>query len=312
MSILDRCAQPALERWNAAMMAVCGHYDTDLAFNRSLFIGEISTFERGGIALASLRTNAGNIRRNVARADRDDDSQCFLISQRRGHACVTQNGVVHHLAPGDLMLMDGAGTCEITPEGLIEHVSLSLPRDEVARNTGQQGALHGKLSATSACGRMLHLLMDQLCRETTEGGALQGEGVQNALLALIGPALGAEDAAPVHLPGQAGGLRDYVQRVIDESLTQPNLTPQGLAERLNISVRQLYRVFEEQGDSVCRYIQRTRLQRSASDLQNPRLKHESITAIAYKWGFTDSAHFSRSFKKQFEVSPKDYRRAEFA
>jgi AraC-like DNA-binding protein len=34
---------------------------------------------------------------------------------------------------------------------------------------------------------------------------------------------------------------------------------------------------------------------------------ESITSIAYKWGFTDSAHFSRSFKKQFEVSPKDFR-----
>ena len=72
-------------------------------------------------------------------------------------------------------------------------------------------------------------------------------------------------------------------------------------------MRHLYRLFEEQGDSVCRYIQRTRLQRSADDLANPILKTESITTIAYKWGFTDSAHFSRSFKKQFERSPKDYR-----
>ena len=36
-------------------------------------------------------------------------------------------------------------------------------------------------------------------------------------------------------------------------------------------------------------------------------KGMSITTIAYKWGFTDSAHFSRSFQKQFERSPKDYR-----
>jgi AraC family transcriptional regulator, positive regulator of tynA and feaB len=94
-------------------------------------------------------------------------------------------------------------------------------------------------------------------------------------------------------------------------LTQPNLNPVALANRLHISVRQLYRLFEEQGDSVCRYIQRTRLQRSASDLSNPHLKRESITAIAYKWGFTDSAHFSRAFKKQFELSPKDYRAGAF-
>ena len=77
-----------------------------------------------------------------------------------------------------------------------------------------------------------------------------------------------------------------------------------LAGRLRISVRQLYRLFEEQGDSVCRYILRQRLSRSAADLGNPRLRGESITSIAFKWGFSDSAHFSRAFKKQFEVSPK--------
>ncbi len=98
-----------------------------------------------------------------------------------------------------------------------------------------------------------------------------------------------------------------MQKVIDESLSQPGLSPLGLANRLNISVRHLYRLFEAQDDSVCRYIQRARLKRSADDLANPLLRGESITAIAYKWGFTDSAHFSRSFKKQFEVSPKEFR-----
>jgi AraC family transcriptional activator of tynA and feaB len=51
---------------------------------------------------------------------------------------------------------------------------------------------------------------------------------------------------------------------------------------------------------------RASLKRSADDLTNPFLKSESITSIAYKWGFTDSAHFSRSFKQQFELSPKDF------
>ena len=98
-----------------------------------------------------------------------------------------------------------------------------------------------------------------------------------------------------------------MQKVIDESLGQPGLSPVNLASRLNISVRHLYRLFEEQGDSVCRYIQRARLQRSADDLANPILKTESITTIAYKWGFTDSAHFSRVFKQCYGVSPRAYR-----
>ena len=109
------------------------------------------------------------------------------------------------------------------------------------------------------------------------------------------------------VPSSPEEMRSYVQKVIDESLSQPGLSPIGLANRLNISVRHLYRLFEEQDDSVCRYIQRARLKRSADDLTNPFLRSESITSIAYKWGFTDSAHFSRSFKKQFEQSPKDFR-----
>jgi AraC-like DNA-binding protein len=157
---------------------------------------------------------------------------------------------------------------------------------------------------------MLHVLMDQLCTDALDGDAAVAEGLalQSALVSLLGSAFAQQEEATddcAALPGV--NLRSYVQKVIDESLSQPGLSPLGLANRLNISVRHLYRLFEAQDDSVCRYIQRARLKRSADDLANPFLRGESITAIAYKWGFTDSAHFSRSFKKQFEVSPKEFR-----
>ncbi|MHC6225607.1 transcriptional regulator FeaR [Pseudomonas sp. X10] len=299
-----------LERWTTAMQQVCGRFETELAFNRSLFIGEISTFSRAGLALANLRTNAGNIKRLGDNADRDDDQHCFLVSQRMGYSQVTQGGVSIQLSPGDMLLMDSVGPCEITPFGLIEHTSLSLSRAHVRQHVPGQGAVFGKISASNACGRMLHVLMDQLCREGDEGGSAstQGEALQAAFIALLSPGFERAEDLPGNLASLSGAnLRSYVQKVIDESLGQPGLTPASLASRLHISVRHLYRLFEEDGDSVCRYIQRARLKRSADDLANPFLKSESITAIAYKWGFTDSAHFSRSFKKQFDQSPKDYR-----
>ena len=155
---------------------------------------------------------------------------------------------------------------------------------------------------------MLHVLMDQLCKDDTDEDATQVEALQAAFVSLLGSALEQGDECREGVAAlQGNNLRSYVQKVIDESLSQPGLSPIGLANRLNISVRHLYRLFEEQDDSVCRYIQRARLKRSADDLTNPFLRSESITSIAYKWGFTDSAHFSRSFKKQFEVSPKDFR-----
>ena len=35
----------------------------------------------------------------------------------------------------------------------------------------------------------------------------------------------------------------------------------------------------------------------------------TITEIAMKWGFSDAAHFSRSFKAAFGISPHAFRRA---
>ncbi|MCD7042728.1 transcriptional regulator FeaR [Pseudomonas sp. MAFF 311095] len=303
-------AHYGLETWTRDLRAACGHFDTELAFNRSLFIGEVSKHSRGGLSLANLRTNAGLIKRERPNADHDMDQHCFLVSQRSGYCQITQNDQVIQLAPGDMLLMDSTGSIEISPFGLIEHASLSLSRHEVCKQLGNASKTFGKISSSKACGRMLHVLMDQLCREGLEGqdSIEEAEALQAAFVSLLGSAFELHDA-----PGdcaaslQGSNLRSYVQKVIDESLTQPGLSPVGLANRLNISVRHLYRLFEEQDDSVCRYIQRARLKRSADDLTNPFLKRESITSIAYKWGFTDSAHFSRSFKKQFDLSPKDFR-----
>lgn len=298
-----------LESWTMAMQQICGRFETQLASNHSLFIGEVSAGLRAGLPVANLRTNAGKIRRLGENPVLDDDQHCFLVFQRTGHSSVAQGGANVSLAPGELLLMDSVGQCEINPQGLIEHVSLALPREQVRKHVQGNGVMFGKISSTNACGRMLHMLMDQLCKEgsAADDGAT-GEALQSAFIALLEPGFERGNAGACHLSSLSGAnLRQYVQQVIDESLSQPGLTPTSLAGRLNISVRHLYRLFEEQGDSVCRYIQRARLQRSADDLANPFFRSESITSIAYKWGFTDSAHFSRSFKKQFEQSPKDFR-----
>jgi len=33
-----------------------------------------------------------------------------------------------------------------------------------------------------------------------------------------------------------------------------------------------------------------------------------VTEIAFRWGFKDSAHFSRAFKREFGISPSEVRR----
>ncbi|WP_260867741.1 helix-turn-helix domain-containing protein [Streptomyces sp. SAJ15] len=66
---------------------------------------------------------------------------------------------------------------------------------------------------------------------------------------------------------------------------------------------------DAQGVSVAAWIRRSRLERCRRDLVDPLLRSRPIHAIAWKWGLTDPAHFSRSFRVvAYGMSPRDYRR----
>ncbi|BAU74873.1 transcriptional regulator FeaR [Metapseudomonas furukawaii] len=315
--MLSQVSSPRdFDAWLRALQGVCGRFESRPPQGHGLFIGEIGRQDLSGLEVAQIRTNAGVISRQRTSIDHDDDRHCFLIIQRAGRAQLKQEGDCLELGPGEMALMDSARSCEIVPHGLIEHASFHLARDEVCRVMPEGRPTFGKLSQQCASGRVLRTLVEQICGGELDGcaGMEEGEALQEALIALLAPSLRQQSVAALsELEGSHNaGLRVLAQQLIDQSLSEPGLTPLSLARQLNISVRQLYRLFEEQGDSVCRFIQRARLKRSAADLSNPRLRNESITDIAFRWGFTDSAHFSRTFKKHFDQSPRDYRASAMA
>jgi len=95
--------------------------------------------------------------------------------------------------------------------------------------------------------------------------------------------------------------------LIDGSLHDPELSLSQIATAMGISTRYVRYLLHEQGLSYRCYVLEQRLLRAAHDLGDSRLGHRAVTAIAYAWGFSDSAHFSRSFKAARGMSPRDYR-----
>ncbi|MDY7532866.1 transcriptional regulator FeaR [Pseudomonas sp. Bout1] len=300
--------RPETGHWDKAIRSACGSFTTYLRSEHSLFIGEMMQRDLGGVGFAELRTNAGRIAKFRQNVDNADDRYCFLIVQRKGFCQLHLDGHSIELAPGELAIMDQAGECSVEPQGLIEQVSISISRDRV-RALHLQGALSGKLQSNCPSGRLLRSLVNQIMhdQETCFTGD-DGLGMQDALIALLLPTL-VERASSHGLEEilQINDLRRQIERMVSEHLHRPDLSPEWMANQLGISIRHLYRSFENSGDSVCRFIQRARLQRCASDLGNPCLRHENITEIAYRWGFSDSAHFSKIFKKQYLRSPRDFR-----
>ena len=301
----------ALDQWQTRMRAVCGNFVTQLPDTGSHFIGELSENPCQEVNSANIRTNAGRIFRSGTNADQEDIDHCFLVMHNTGFARFSTQEHSLQLSPGEIFLMNGIEPCELNPFGLIEHVSFAFDRHRVEENLGNTSPVFGKVNQQTTAGLMIRTMLDKLVTvkgQTAENHEEKGV-IEDAILTLLKPSLHQVDFSADCLSHMSRDLWQAAQVLINRDIQDGDLSPARLAKQLNVSVRQLHRIFEDHDDSVCRFILRSRLQRCASDLQSTSESRSSITSIAYKWGFSDSAHFSRSFKKQYGVSPKQYRSA---
>lgn len=98
-----------------------------------------------------------------------------------------------------------------------------------------------------------------------------------------------------------GDIKNYIECYI----TDDTLTPSTIAAAFEISTRYVHKLFEHDGHTIGEWILERRLSRSVDDLVLPE---SSITETAFRWGFKDLGHYSRTFKKRFDVSPSVYRK----
>ena len=106
-----------------------------------------------------------------------------------------------------------------------------------------------------------------------------------------------------HLQTPHNRIED-VQRYIREHLDEP-LHRDVLAEVAGFSVPHLHRVFKaSMGESVASYIRRVRMERAGRKL---RMGAVDITEVALAAGYETHAAFSKAFKRQYGLSPSDFR-----
>ncbi|MFT3752517.1 MAG: helix-turn-helix domain-containing protein [Paludibacter sp.] len=98
-------------------------------------------------------------------------------------------------------------------------------------------------------------------------------------------------------------MKEYVQHHMQD----PDLDPARIADAMGITVGYLHKIYRTRGSSVMRYVLSERLEKCRIDLARCE-RIESISQIAFKWGFNDASHFTRSFRQQFGMSPREYRR----
>ena len=100
------------------------------------------------------------------------------------------------------------------------------------------------------------------------------------------------------------GFMERLHRLIDEHLTDPNLSVEDLGEQIGLSRVQLYR----KAKALCGYapnelLRIARLKRAASLLAST---DKTVAEITYEVGFSSPSYFTKCYKEYFGESPTDF------
>jgi AraC-like DNA-binding protein len=96
-------------------------------------------------------------------------------------------------------------------------------------------------------------------------------------------------------------------QAIEVQLGEGDLTLQQVAEQQHVSARYIQKLFQQASLSFSQYLRQRRLEHCRADLGSLTHRNLSISEICFRWGFNDAAHFSRSFRADYGVTPRAYR-----
>ena len=278
--------------------------------DESPFLAGIDVTPLGDTAVAELHTTAVHVERRAAEIARATGEYAILIHQQAGTMVVVQDGRETRLVPGGATIVDTTRPYTFHASGPIRQIVLHCPRHRI------ESRLRSLRAVTAACvagdtptGALLAGTLATLARERGRFAPDEAEAVGRHALDLVATTLEAtpEAGGAVFSRGSAA-LLARINVYLRDNLADPELVPARIAEAHGISVRHVHRLFHESGDTVAAAIRRFRLDRCRADLADPRQRARAITEIALRWGFNDSAHFSRAFKARFGVPPRAIRK----
>ncbi|HMV10309.1 MAG TPA: helix-turn-helix domain-containing protein [Cyclobacteriaceae bacterium] len=93
--------------------------------------------------------------------------------------------------------------------------------------------------------------------------------------------------------------------VVEKNIADPDFNVEKMAEKMAMSRVNLHRKMKTiTGFAPSEFIRNVRLKRAANLLRNHA---DSVSQIGYSVGFEDQSYFSKTFKREFGVSPSEYR-----
>lgn len=295
-----------VDAWQWRAQQICGDCHIQLP-KHSSFHGSIDSRRVGGLQLTRFSSSSLSFRKCPAETASPENRCCIVITQLKGVRHYSQNGASVTLRPSDSTLIDSglpwSSSCPTECARLYLRVPRWLIEDRVRTRTLP---LARRIPGDAGPGATLFRVSTSLHQEAEIWKAEEGTAALDAYFDILSACIG-HSKADVSVGQHCAELSSRIQSFIEAHLTEPTMGPSEIASAVGISVRHLHRLFSLRGHTVGDWIRWRRLLQCRRALADPRWRERTITEIAFLWGFSDSAHFSRCFRRQFGVCPRTFR-----
>jgi AraC family transcriptional activator of tynA and feaB len=232
----------------------------------------------------------------------------LLSLQLEGESRVEQQGRFCTIAAGDFCLLDLSRSFRLeTGRSTVQTIYLpsAVLRDAVPQvERTSVIVLQGQDSAVG----YLRVLYEQIFARAPQLTESVASCLLDAIPHMLAAALQSSQSSETASPSQ---LRRYhkqlVRRFALDHLSDPELCADNIGKGVGLSTSYLFELFADEQVTLMRWVRSERLLRCMRELEDSAARRKSIGRIAYGWGFSDMAHFSRCFRRAFGVSPREYR-----
>jgi AraC-like DNA-binding protein len=298
-----------LSAWQDVMWRVSGRVKLETVPDEP-FMAEL---EYGSVGQATLcRLTAGPHRAvhvvDPATGGKPDLVKLLFVLE--GGLRLDHGGRTMELREGDWTVCGTGRTYRLTVDRSVKQLLMAVPRQLLCSHQRDIVRLGNRLlSASAGSGKVVRevvaSLLDELETLKPETAAdLIAMTLELAHMA-VQDSVRAEGASSVREM-----LHERMSGFIRRNLRDPDLSVDRVAAAFACSKRYVHKIFNGERQSVRELILASRLENCCRDLADANLADQSITGIAFGWGFSNSAHFSRVFRERYGLTPSEYRARE--
>lgn len=300
--VVDTAALPPaqrVERWRGALASICGPmWIGDVG--RDGLMGRMESATVSQIRLCRIQAVAHRLA--LPPADGTDGGHNVIKALVQLHGCstFTQPGRQLTIAPGESLIYDVSRSHEIVTSTDSEHLVIVLPKRVWPADIQLGPAGFARADDASGVGHLIRGLVETALRE--QNCMHHERDFSDLVLRTLRLAL--LTTQPPLQVSRRQRVAAAAKRYLSEHLRERGLSVAQVAKAFRCSPRYLQLAFAETGESVADYIWSQRLEKCREELlAQPHAS--TLTELAFSWGFSSSAHFSRAFKQRYRHSPSE-------